>query len=121
MLIELKKTRQIPGESFRRWFSGDHMELIVWYNEECTDIKGFQFCYQKGQDEKAISWRKGEGYAHTTLDDGEGRTGRHKMSPILLPDGIFDSRSVFEIFQKNSKQLDQDLVAFISHKISEYP
>ena len=97
------------------------MDLIVWYNRERTQITGFQLCYRKGTEEKAITWREREGYSHTTCDDGEGDTGQYKMTPILIPDGPFDHRSVMELFQKNSENLEQELVGFISNKIKECP
>ena len=95
------------------------MELIVWYNDERTNINGFQLCYHREQVEKAITWRQDEGYSHTTCNDGEGQTGRYKMSPILIPNGPFNNQSVLELFQVNSKNLDQDMIEFISHKIKE--
>ena len=121
MLKELNNTRQIQGEAFRRWFSGNFLDLIVWYSEDQNDITGFQLCYRKDQEKKALTWLQDEGYTHTTVDDGEGCPGRHKMSPILIPDGIFNNQSVLELFQEKSKQLDKAVVEFISHKIRECP
>jgi len=121
MLKEVIHTRQVQGEAFRRWFSSDSIDLIVWYNEDQKNITGFQLCYLKGSEEKALTWRKEGGYTHKTIDDGEGRAGRHKMSPILVPDGVFNGKSVLELFQKNSKLVDQILVEFISQKIREFP
>lgn len=121
MLTELKNTRQIPGESFRRWFSGHHIDLIVWYNDDRSSIKGFQLCYQKGKEEKAITWVQHKGYSHTTVDDGEGQQDRYKMTPILMPDGVFHSQRVIDLLHANSVHLEQEMVEFISQKLRVCP
>lgn len=121
MLKELKNTRQIVGEPFRRWFTGNSIELIVWYDDQKTKITGFQLCYRNNQEQKAITWQQEHGYSHTTIDDGEGRTGRHKMAPILIPEGVLSLQSVLEQFMANSKNLDRDLVEFVSNRIKQYP
>ena len=63
------------------------MDLIVWFDDDHTNIKGFQFCYRKGKEEKALTWQHKGGYTHTTIDDGETGVGGHKMSPVLIPNG----------------------------------
>ena len=34
MLSELKETRQIEEEGFRRWFRDQDFDLILWYESE---------------------------------------------------------------------------------------
>jgi len=70
MMKEIEDTRQIPGEGVRRWFIDDYFDLIVW----CTDegiIEGFQLCYDKGKNERAVTWRRTGSYIHEAVDDGE--------------------------------------------------
>jgi len=31
MLSEIEHTRQIPNEGYRRWFTDESFDLIVWY------------------------------------------------------------------------------------------
>lgn len=120
MLRETKNIRQFPGESIRRWFSDNFFDLIVWYSPRKT-IKGFQLCYQKGLDEKALTWFKGAGFSHSRIDNGEDRPGRHKMTPILTPDGLFDREYIVGLFRKVSTGIDSTIASFVCEKIMEYP
>ena len=120
MLKESKNTRQIPGESYRRWFFDKTCDLIVWYSTG-KDIIGFQFCYKDGSHERALTWFKDLGYSHNRIDSGESISLQYKMSPILIPDGTFDKKNVLILFEKKSKAIDQDVVRFISKKIKNYP
>jgi hypothetical protein len=121
MLTEIPNTRQIPGEPFRRWFAGSYMDLIVWYDDDRSRIFGFQLCYRKGVEDKALTWYRHRGYSHNTVDDGEERPGQYKMSPIMIPDGVFHRENVLELFLSKSKHIDPELVEFIADKIEEYP
>ncbi|MFW5812247.1 MAG: hypothetical protein ACOCWS_04610, partial [Alkalispirochaetaceae bacterium] len=65
MLSEIKPVRQVPGEGFRRWFTDEEMDLIVWYDgEDQEQIEGFQLCYDKEVLERALTWRPEAGFTH---------------------------------------------------------
>ena len=64
MLTESRRVRQIKNEPRRRWFSDDYFDLIVWLGNG-HEIIGFQLCYDKFGIERALSWKKGEGYARS--------------------------------------------------------
>jgi len=55
------------------------------------------------------------------VDDGENRPGRHKATPILLPDGAFPVQKISRLFLENSRDIDQSFVKFIYRKLLEYP
>ena len=112
--------RQIPGDPFRRWFSDDIFDLIVWYTPG-NMIMGFQLCYRKGIDERALTWLKGKGFSHDRIDDGEGRIPHHKMTPILVPDGTFKKYDVLARFEKESREIDPDVVRVVTRMIKQYP
>jgi hypothetical protein len=120
MLKEAENTRQIPGESHRRWFSDKTCDLIVWYSTD-KNIKGFQLCYQDGSHERALTWFKDLGYSHNRVDKGEDIALQYKMSPILIPDGTFNKDAVLTLFTKKSKEIDQEIIRFISKIIKQYP
>lgn len=105
MLQEVLNVRQISGESRRRWFTSADMDLTVWFDDR-DRITGFELCYDKGANERAVRWREGEGFLHERVDDGEGRPGRYKGTPILLPDGALDSKKVSRLFKENSREID---------------
>lgn len=119
MLHELKNVRQIEGEGFRRWFRGDDMELIVWYHDEAEPLAepiGFQLCYDLSGRERALTWRRDEGYSHTQVDTGE-RPFVAKMTPVLVPDGKLNGEDLRLAFLREAGPLDSRLVDLVAEKI----
>jgi hypothetical protein len=118
MLAEIKNTRQIEDEGFRRWFTDSYFDLIVWYDEK-GGIDGFQLCYDKVNKERALTWRQNKGYVHEKVDDGEG-PGHVKMTPILMPDGAFSKDSIPRRFDRDSKEIDADIAEFVIKRILSF-
>ena len=121
MLREIPDIYQIPGEPFRRWFTGEDMDLIIWYYDDLYSFQGFQFCYKLGRLEKALTWLEGKGYTHETIYDGEDRPGRHKMSPIMLREASFQKDEVLILFQSRIEYLERNIIEFVCKKIQETP
>jgi len=119
MLFEIKNPRQIEGEGRRRWFADSYFDLIVWYGR-AGDLEGFQLCYDKGRDERALTWREDQGYAHERVDDGE-VTGRAKMTPVLVPDGAFAHSAIAERFRTESAKIDPEIAGFVYDRLRGYP
>jgi hypothetical protein len=117
---ELVKVRQIPGESKRRWFSSSDFDLIVWLADDAS-FKGFELCYRTGPCERAIVWTRAAGYRHMNVDDGEGRAGAHKATPIMGIDGRFDARSVHAAFAAESATLPQEVASFVLSTLRAHP
>jgi hypothetical protein len=109
MLSELKDCRQVPGEPRRRWFSDEQFDLIVWYDEE-ESVLGFQLCYDKAKDERALTWMAATGYNHRRVDTGE-MYGRRtdSLTPVLVPDGVFDPSDVARQFRLRARDLEPNL------------
>lgn len=122
MLSEVKDARQIENERYRRWFTDDFFDLVVWYDEE-GDIFGFQLCYDKYQNERSLTWRRDEGFSHHRVDDGETTRGRggHPMTPILIPDGVFNKRRIAQKFRSASKDIEPYLAEFVYKRMLGYP
>lgn len=118
MLAECRNVRQIRGEGHRRWFSDDYFDLIVWYDG--SEPVGFQLCYDRGGRERALTWHRDRGYAHERVDSGETESGRHKSTPILVADGVFDSAEVTERFREASGRLEPDIVELVLAKLRDY-
>ena len=119
MLREIKEVSQVPNEPFRRWFNSNTMELFVWI-EDSGEVYGFQLCYDKGDKEKALTWLPDRGYSHHCVDDGETTIQHFKMSPILVPDGVFPRDEVLALFKERSGDVDDDIVEFVAEKLKEY-
>jgi hypothetical protein len=120
MLNEIANTRQIPGEGRRRWFSDRYFDLIVWYDREGAAVAGFQLCYDKEREERALTWRRDTGYDHKRVDDGD-ITGRIKMTPVLIPDGIFDYKAIAERFHRESETIDPQIRELVYTRLTNYP
>jgi len=119
-LRELSDTRQIPGEPRRRWFSSPELDLIVWMGD-AGDPVGFQLCYDKLAAERALTWRAGRGFDHTAVDNGEGMPMKHKATPLLVADGVFDNRRVSGIFREASATVPPPIRRFVTDTLARYP
>ncbi|MFC1671500.1 hypothetical protein ACFL01_00040 [Planctomycetota bacterium] len=118
-LREVKYVSQHAGEPFRRVFCCSRMDIYVWF-EESGEIYGFQLCYRQNREEKALTWLQDKGFTHRSVDDGEDRGGRFKMTPVLMPDGVFAREDVVASFEEISEKIDSEIVGFILKKVDEY-
>lgn len=118
MLREVNDVQQVPGDPIRRWFTNPDFDLIIWYDDD-RNIIGFQLCYRLGPEQKALTWLENKGFSHKNIDDGEGLPMRPKMTPILVPDGIFDSTYVSKSFREAATELEPEITAFVLDKIAE--
>ena len=122
MLSEIPHPKQNPGEPTRRWFydNTNDLDLIVW--QEANAIVAFQLCYKKSEsEERALTWKMEKGFSHDQVDSGENRPGKHKSSPVLMPDGVFDYRAIADVFKANSTKMDPAVTEFVYHKLLAYP
>jgi hypothetical protein len=118
MLYEITHVRQIPGEGFRRWFTDRDHDLVVWYPDRSADrIDGFQFSYDKKGDEHALTWTRERGYEHHRIDAGEVPYA-NKMSPVLVADGIPDTRTLVGRFERISGEIEPQIRQFVRQKIA---
>ena len=119
MLREVTNVRQIPDDPPRRWFSDEFFDLIVWFAPD-RSIHGFQLCYDIGNKPRALTWFKDKGYTHNGIDDGEPAGGVNKASPILVPDGLFDTPHISAKLAAAGGDLPRDIRELVLTKIREY-
>jgi len=115
MLREIKSVRQIPGEPVRRWFNAEDMDLIVWY--QASEIIGFQLCYDKSTNEKAISWKQGLGLKHEDVNNNDVRDGPYKGSPVLTLNNAYDIEKIKRSFEEYSQYMDDNVSQFVLQKL----
>lgn len=116
---EYINVRQIPGDPKRRWFYSDDFDLIVWFSDD-QSIAGFELCYDKERNAHSIEWKTG-GFRHMAVDDGERRPGKHKATPILVPDGSFDAMRVYTAFLEASKLLPEEIASHVLLVLEQHP
>jgi hypothetical protein len=115
MLTEFRQVKQEPGGR-RRWFESDGLELIVWYGAD-GGIAGFQLCYGSGGlAERALTWRRGAGFAHHLVDAGDDQPTRNE-TPVLLPDGAVPWEKLTALFAVRSPTLDADLRELVLQRL----
>jgi hypothetical protein len=117
-MVEFARVRQVPGESHRRWFYDDEYDLIVW--TEGSRVTGFQLCYDKRQDQRAVTWRLSSGFSHDRIDEGDTVPGKPR-SPVLEPDGVFDARGVAEDFRAAASGIDPQIRELVYRVLMDYP
>lgn len=119
MLAEIQETRQIEGEGFRRWFTDEKLDLIIWYREAGGEITGFQLCYDKDKDEKALTWTRDGGFVHERVDSGETKGYGHKGTPIMVADGEFQKSRALAQFNERAAKIEQEVRDYLTAIIAE--
>lgn len=119
MLREVPNVVQLETEPRRRWFFSHEQDLWVWFGEN-DELIGFQLAYGKYRHECAIRWKKGKGFAHDAVDDGE-NAGVIKQAPILVMNGAFHAAQVLSRFLELSRELPADIVEFVRARLEEHP
>ena len=116
MLKELKNARQNLDET-RRIFIDDFFDLYVWFEPD-DSISGFQICYGKSNDRKALTWKQGKGYSHNSIELGESKIGKFKSIPILISDGHFNKDDILCRFVKESTNVDRKIRDFVLERLT---
>ncbi len=113
MLTETRDAQQPAGEPRRRCFSDPDADLFVWY-DDAGNVVQFQFCYDKGPDEKAFTWSAAHGVAHHAVDSGS-QSGRYtvKGTPILAGREPLDLAPLLALFRVHGARLEHDLYEFV--------
>ena len=88
MLYEIKDVQQEESGPFCRWFADRDFDLFVWYNED-DSFFGFQLCYEKGKNEKALTWKAKSGFGVIVamthgLSFGRGFTRETAQAPFAI-------------------------------------
>lgn len=85
MLQEIGIAAGKKSSPLDRWYSNEEFDLFIWGDAE-GHIAGFQLCYDKQGNERALTWLSALGFFHNRIDSGEQLPTRN-MTPVLLPDG----------------------------------
>lgn len=108
----------MKGEPARRWFASSDADLIVWLRNDGS-VQGFQFCYDKEDDEHALTWMEDHGYSHTAVDTGA-EFGRGRSTPLMVPNGAVDPDRLLEMFRGEAVTLPPEYASFVETKLQSF-
>jgi len=115
----MRDVRQDSRDHVRRWFFDDNFDLIAWYKLDGT-LLGFQLCYDKAEDEKALTWFYDRGLSHHNVDAGEQNPWFNRSPMLTESDGRSHMTRLLSSFKTSEQNLPPDLRLLIGHKIVEY-
>ena len=114
---EIKNVKQERGAGRRRWFESEGFEVVVWLHRD-GHVTGFQFCYDLGGGEHALTWREGSGFAHSSIDMGDDSPFANR-SPVLEPDGDVPWVKLERVFDERSASMEPELRQLIHDRLAE--
>jgi hypothetical protein len=118
MLKEFSRVSQHAGESFRRLFWDDYLQLYVWFDPE-QRIVGFELSYDLANDWRAFRWKPEHGVEHFRVDDGENRANK-KGVPLLHADDTCVDHRIEAEFAERGGGVEPEITGFVSANLSEY-
>ena len=105
------------GDLPRRFISDDYFDLYVWYRpDQC--FHGFQLCYDKGGQERAVTWIMGKQPSHSTVDTGDDLPTENR-SPMLTGGGYFPAAEVIAEFTRRSVHLSPKIRRLVLAKLRQ--
>ena len=118
-MLLLTPIQAVAGDRDRRWISDDYFDLVLWYEADREQVYGFQLCYGKPLDERALTWICERGFTHQAIDSGEASPMSNR-TPVLTAGSTFPAEQVRAEFEARSASLPEELRQFILSKIDEY-
>jgi len=118
MLREVKPAGETVNAG-RRWFTDDYFELIFWLDDD-QDVESFQLCYDRGRNERALTWNRTQGLRHLIVDQGENSPLKNR-TPILHERGSVDRGDILGRFTRASALLPERIAEFVKDRIREVP
>lgn len=103
----------------RRWFTTEHMDLIVWTRDE-AGIEAFQLCYDKPLAEQSLSWQLGQGFTHQAVDAGDADGLGHKGSPLLTAGKAPDPARLLRELGSAGAGLPEAIRGFVETRLRQW-
>jgi hypothetical protein len=117
MLREIRDVRQTPGQPTRRWFNDELLDLFVW-QDEGGRIVGFQLCFDKDADERALTYSEASGYL---LEDVQAEASSLDMgSPVLANVSTLPFPRLLAQFAERGAGIDSRVLRYVTEKLEAY-
>ena len=116
----LKKVpiKRVENDRPRRWMTDDYFDLYVWYQGDGS-IYGFQLCYDKERDQRALTWTVEGRFQHDRVDSGE-QTVYDNRSPVLTKGCPFFREGVRKEFIARSAEIEPEISKLVLSVIDQY-
>lgn len=99
------------------WYCDDNWDLVIWINSDQTP-RGFQICYDKDDDEKALTFVHGE-FSHELVDEGNDNP-HTNHSPVVGGGEIkFDGKAILKEFEKKGEFVEKIYFDYIKTNLSK--
>ena len=118
MLVEIPNVKQYEPNRHRRWFQNTFFDLYVWSNG-AGDLLGFQLCYEKGGDQRALRFSRELGFQHEGVDQPEDKPGR-SMSAIFIANGVLDADALCTRFTQDAIEIPTRIREFVIEQLEVY-
>jgi len=114
VLREIRGVLQDDPSSERRWYHDDYFDLFV--RQTGDELVAFELCYSIHSNERALVWRRGEGYFH----DGETSGAGNFIGARLAPGDPLEADPIIARFALASGGLADTLRLALEARLREY-
>ena len=113
MLREILGVLQDDPTSERRWFHDDYFDLFV--RQAGDELVAFELCYSIFSNERALAWRRGQGYFH----DGDTTGGEFIGARVAAGDPL-EADPIIARFERAAGGLPEALRLALEAHLCEY-
>jgi hypothetical protein len=117
-MLQIAPIKAVPGDFLRKWMTDDYFDLYVWYEDDGS-IHGFQLCYDKAGDPRALTWVQNGTMRHQRIDDGEDSPEANR-SPILTQSCPFERVPLRTAFLTRTVEIEREIRALVLAKIDAF-
>ena len=119
MLRGITCSRLTEGAYQRHWYQDDLFDLYVWL-DDAGAIAHFQLAYDKPTFEKALDWKREDGFMHYRVNQ-YAADNRGSMTPLLILDPEFPKQRVIREFGARSTSIDIGVANFVAQMLRIAP
>lgn len=110
-MLKKLNTKNSPDQI---WYCDDDCDVVVWTNSDLSP-RGFQICYDKNGEEKALTFTHGE-FSHEMVDEGDD-TPDVNHSPILDHEIPYDAKKILKEFEGKAQFMEKIYFDYIRENL----
>jgi hypothetical protein len=111
MMREIEIPQSEHGNPVRRWFQGDHVEMVIWENPD-GDILKIRVTSRGKHPEETLTWVSSLGHiCHEHFEENPSRSN-------WVSDSITGSYELFNYFKNEASTLPEMIRSFVLDKLN---